>query len=172
MVTTRFDEFHCSIARTAGVIADPWAILIVRDLFLGLRTYDDLLGDLGIATNVLASRLSTLVDAGVVERRGYRARPPRHDYHLTRAGQDLYGVVLAMMAWGDRYRAADGAPLLLSHDTCGEQSTPRVTCSRCGEALTNETVTVSAGPGGRVARGTAIIGSRLAGKRPTGEAGA
>lgn len=164
MVTTLFDEFHCSIARTGQVLGDPWRVLIVRDLFLGLRTYDELLQDLGIATNVLASRLSALVHAGVIERRGYREHPPRYEYHLTDAGRDLYGVILAMMAWGDRHRAAEGAPLFVTHESCGERTTPRVTCSHCGEPLSDQTVSVSAGPGGRVARGTKLIGARLATK--------
>lgn len=165
MPTTAFDAMHCSIARTADLVGDAWSLLILRDLFLGLTTFDELHRDLGIATNVLAARLDRLVTEGVLERRRYLERPPRHDYHLTAAGRDLFGVVLAMLAWGDRHRAAEGPPLVLTHDTCGSACTPSVTCAACGGALEASAVTAAPGPGGRAARGTALIGERLATRR-------
>lgn len=161
MTTTPFDDIHCSVARTAGVAGDPWSLLIIRDLFLGLATYDQLHQDLGISTNVLASRLEKLVHEGIVDKHEYSAHPPRFEYHLTPSGLELYGVVLAMIAWGDRHRAEEGAPMRLVHDSCGAFTTAKVTCSDCGEELQPGHVGTVAGPGGRIARGTAVIGTLL-----------
>lgn len=159
----RFASIACSVARTSGVVGDPWALLVLRDLFLGLTRYDELRRDLGVATNVLADRLDRLVDAGLVVREAYQRAPVRHEYHLTEAGRDLYGVVVALMAWGDRYLAPDGPPMLLVHDTCGHRTTPVVTCDHCGGELTNDAVSVRPGPGGRHAPGTAVVAERLTG---------
>src|SRR3982750_968444 len=95
----RFAAMHCSIARTAGVIADPWTLLVLRDLFLGVNRYEELRRDLGIATNMLADRLERLVADGLAERRRYQERPPRDEYLLTARGRDLFTVALTVMAW-------------------------------------------------------------------------
>lgn len=160
MRTARFADIHCSISRASAVVADPWSLLVLRDLFLGLSTYEQLHRDLGIATNVLADRLDRLEAEGVIERRPYSERPPRDAYHLTASGRDLYGVILTLMAWGDRHRAPEGAPLRLTHGD--HAASPRVTCDACGEELTADSVTVHGGPGGRHARGTAVIAELLA----------
>lgn len=158
----RFAAISCSIARTAGLVADPWTLLVLRDLFLGLHRYDELRRDLGVATNVLADRLDRLVVAGLVRREAYQQAPVRHEYRLTAAGRDLHGVVLALLAWGDRHLAPDGPPLLVVHHDCGHRTAPTVTCDRCGGALTDDSVDVRPGPGGRHGPGTALIAERLA----------
>lgn len=101
---TRFADIPCSVSRAAGAIADPWTLLVLRDLFLGLRRFEELRQDLGIATNILTARLDHLVAERLVERRRYHAHPPRDEYLLTDAGRDLHGIVLALLAWGDRHR--------------------------------------------------------------------
>src|ERR1039457_2126884 len=79
----------CSIAGALEVVGERWSLLIVRDVFLGLRRFDQMQGHLGIARNVLQARLTKLVDEGVLERRLYEERPPRHEYRLTEKGLDL-----------------------------------------------------------------------------------
>ena len=59
----------CSIARTLEVVGEWWTLLILRDAFLGVTRFEDWQRRLGIARNVLASRLDGLVDDGVLERR-------------------------------------------------------------------------------------------------------
>jgi DNA-binding HxlR family transcriptional regulator len=163
----RFARMHCSVARAAAVAADQWTVVILRDLFLGLNRYEDLRADLGIATNVLADRLDHLVAEGVVERVAYQERPVRHEYTLTPAGRDLYGVVLTLLTWGDRHRAVAGPPLRLVHETCGRPAEPRVTCAHCGGELTPEDTRYAPGPGGRTAPGTALVHTVLPGaERP------
>ena len=110
----------CSIAGALEVVGERWSLLIVRDVFLGLRRFDQMQADLGIARNVLQARLSKLIDEGVLERRLYQERPPRYEYRLTEKGLDLWPTVVALMQWGDRYAApAAGPPVLLEHRGCG-----------------------------------------------------
>ena len=161
----RFAAISCSVARTAGLIGDPWTLLVLRDMFLGLSRYEDLHRNLGVATNVLADRLGRLVARGLATRRAYQARPVRHEYLLTPAGRDLYGIVLAMLAWGDRHLAPDGPPMTLVHATCGHPTTPAVTCNHCGGGLAPDTVSTCPGPGGSAGPGTTLIGALLGGNR-------
>jgi DNA-binding HxlR family transcriptional regulator len=125
--------------------------------------FDDLRRDLGISRKVLAERLERLVEQGVLERRAYSEHPPRHDYLLTEKGRELVAVLLAMVAWGDRWTAEDaGPPLLLRHQACGELTHAEIRCARCGEPLRADEVTVELGPGGGSGRGTRVVAERLA----------
>ncbi len=127
---------ECSVARTLDVIGERWSLLIVRDAFYGVRRFDDFRADLGIARNVLADRLGSLVARGVLERRQYEARPPRYEYVLTPKGRELLPVLLTMMRWGDRWEADDdAAPVTLTHTTCEHETTPVVTCAHCAQEL-------------------------------------
>jgi DNA-binding HxlR family transcriptional regulator len=166
---TDFHEIACSIARSASIVGDPWALLILRDAALGLRRFEELQRDLGVATNVLSQRLQRLVDGGVLQRHLYEQRPDRYEYHLTDKGRDLIPALFALMAWGDRWESGQqGPPLLLRHHTCGEQANAAVTCDRCGTALPAESVAYQPGPGGRTADGTALVATVLS--RRTGDA--
>lgn len=138
MARTDFSDMHCSMARTLEAIGDPWSLLIIRDAFYGLRRFDEFITDLGIARNTLTDRLGKLVDQGVFEKVVYQQRPVRHEYRLTDKGRDLLGVVMAMMAYGDRWEADDPAevPTTFEHTRCGESPlTAQVTCNHCGDPL-------------------------------------
>jgi len=126
---------ECSVARTLEVIGEWWTMLVIRESFNGVRRFDDFQGRLGIARNVLAARLQRLVDHEVLERRQYQDRPPRWEYRLTEKGRDLYPVLLAMLAWGDRWTAGDeGPPLRLTHE-CGNEPDAVLVCSHCGKKI-------------------------------------
>lgn len=138
----------CSIARTVAVLGERWTLVILRQAFQGQRRFEDMQRGLGIARNILADRLARLVDEGILERRPYQERPPRHEYRLTEKGRDLYPVLVSLMQWGDRYYAGEaGPPVLLVHDTCGHETSPRHVCSHCGEPIDPREVTPRAGPG-------------------------
>jgi DNA-binding HxlR family transcriptional regulator len=120
--------------------------------------------DLGLSRKVLAARLDDLVEAGVLERRAYSEHPPRYDYVPTEMGADLYPVILAVMAWGDRWTAgSEGPPARVRHAACGHLARPTVTCDHCGEPLTAADIAAEAGPGGHTGRGTMVLGPLLAG---------
>ena len=138
----------CSIAGALEVVGERWTILIVRDIMLGSRRFDELQSSLGIARNVLQTRLERLVDAGVLERRPYSERPPRHEYFLTEKGLDLWPTVMSLMRWGDRHASPPGGPpVVVTHRDCGGDMDDHRTCVRCGEKLGPRDVDASPGPG-------------------------
>ena len=128
-----FADLNCSIARPLSFLGERWALLVLRDLFLGRRRFDEIQESLGVASNVLSQRLATLVEEGVVERRRYSEHPERFEYRLTQKGKDLQRVLLALLRWGDRYTAGSaGPPLETVHDECGKAFHMVPTCSECG----------------------------------------
>ncbi|MFY9640800.1 MAG: helix-turn-helix domain-containing protein [Rhodomicrobium sp.] len=162
MERTSFAEMRCSLARGLDLIGDWWSPLIIRDLFLNVARFDELVQDLGISRNLLTRRLKSLAEKGVIERAVYQQRPPRYEYRLTEAGRDLVPAILALTAWGDRWaRPKEGSPILFVHQTCGHQFEPRVCCSACGEAVSADTVTPIPGPGGSAGPGTRLVARRL-----------
>ncbi|MBN3723094.1 winged helix-turn-helix transcriptional regulator [Burkholderia sp. Ac-20379] len=141
-------EMPCSVARTAAVLGDRWTLLILRNAFLGIRRFDAFQAQLGVTRHVLADRLARLVDDGIFEKRPYQANPPRHEYRLTDKGRDLHPILLALTAWGDRWKD-DGAgpPVLLRHKRCGKLMRPVMVCSECGEPLDPRDIEALPGPG-------------------------
>lgn len=130
-------EDACSIARTLEVIGDRWTMLILRDAFRGVRRFDDIQRDLGIARNILTDRLQKLVDRGVLTRTPYQERPVRYEYRLTPKGRDLSPALVALMRWGDKWLAEDGRPpLVLTHKTCGEPVDQSFICWTCDQTVT------------------------------------
>ena len=94
---------NCSIARTLEIVGERWTLLIIRDVFLGLRRFDQLQESLGVARNVLADRLNRLVAEGILERVPYSERPPRFEYRLTARGRELNLALTALRQWGDAH---------------------------------------------------------------------
>jgi len=151
-----FADMDCSVAQCLEVIGERWSLLIVRDLFLGVTRFEDFQRRLGVARNILADRLSSLVEAGVVVRVPYSEHPPRYDYRLSEKGRDLWPVITTMRQWGDRYAAPQGPPLTLVHGWCGEPTTAVLVCDHCGEPLSHRDVKVEVKPG----RGVGALSSR------------
>lgn len=144
----------CSIARSLDIVGEPWTPLVIRDLWLGRNRFDDIQRNLNISRKVLAERLNTLVEEGVVEREAYRRDPERYEYLLTDKGRELMDVLLALMTWGDRWVSTDGEPMLIRHKVCGKRARAVVTCSGCGEPLRAQDTGIAPGPGARHGWGT------------------
>jgi DNA-binding HxlR family transcriptional regulator len=148
MLGNRYANQTCSIAATLEVVGERWSLLIVRNVLLGLRRFEEMQQNLGIARNVLQSRLSSLVEEGVLERRAYQERPPRYEYRLTEKGLDLWPTIVALMQWGDRYAGQPaGPPVLLEHRDCGGSVDEHRICTRCGDRLEVRDVRGLPGPG-------------------------
>jgi DNA-binding HxlR family transcriptional regulator len=125
----------CSVARTLDVVGEKWALLAIREVFLGCRRFEEMVRNTAAPRDTLAARLRTLVERGVLERRQYSEHPPRDEYFLTDAGRDLYPLILTSMQWGDRHLAGEaGPPMTLEHD-CGAVLDPELICRSCGEAV-------------------------------------
>ena len=133
----------CSIARTLSVVGDRWALLILRDAFLGARRFEEFHASLELSRHRLAARLRKLCDEGVFERRRYREHPPRYEYRLTEKGRDLYPVIAALLRWGDRWMAEGAPPVEVVHRRCGKPLTLVLTCPACGDEVTARDVRVT-----------------------------
>jgi hypothetical protein len=89
-----------------------------------------------------------MTEAGVLERREYSARPPRHDYVLTAKGLELFEVLMVMVAWGDKWLAGEaGPPVLYRHHACGQISHVELRCASCGESMRADEIDLLPGPG-------------------------
>jgi DNA-binding HxlR family transcriptional regulator len=125
----------CSVARTLEIVGEKWALLAVREVFLGNRRFDEMVRKTGAPRDTMTARLKTLVAAGVLERRPVSEHPPRFEYRLTQAGLDLYPVIVSLMQWGDRYLPdGDVPPMVLTHN-CGNVLGSVSVCSSCGEPV-------------------------------------
>lgn len=124
------------MARTLEVVGERWTMLVLREAFWGTKRFEEMQRNLGVARNVLADRLQTLVGAGIMERKRYQERPERFEYRLTEKGLDLYPALIALMSWGDKYMAPEaGPPVVLEHKKCEHETSPVLSCSECGEEL-------------------------------------
>src|SRR5687768_10287803 len=131
-----FRDMNCSVAQSLEVLGEWWTLLIVRDAFLGVSRFEEFQQRLGIARNILATRLDTLVAAGIMERRVYEEARGRADYVLTAKGRALWPVMTALRQWGDEWVIGKGhEPVQLVHRSCGASIEMEYTCSNCGERL-------------------------------------
>jgi DNA-binding HxlR family transcriptional regulator len=148
MLGNSYDNQTCSIAAALDVVGERWSLLIVRNVLLGLRRFDEIQANLGVARNVLQTRLTRLTENGVLEKVPYQDRPPRYEYRLTEKGLDLWPTIVSLLQWGDRYALPDaGPPVLLEHRDCGGAVDEHRICSRCGTRLGVRDVRAKAGPG-------------------------
>lgn len=120
------------MARTLEIVGEKWALLALREVFLGNRRFDEMVRRIGAPRDTLAARLRSLTGAGILERRQYSEHPARYEYRLTTAGQELYPVILTLMRWGDEHLADDGKPPLVLEHACGHHLVAQVVCEACG----------------------------------------
>ena len=143
-----YDDQVCSIARALEVVGERWSVLIVRNaLFAGSTRFTDFQRSLGIAPNILTTRLDSFVDAGIMRRRQYSEQPELYEYLLTEKGRDLAPALIALTEWGDRWAAPDGPPILYRHSACGSPVAHEVVCATCGPIDDPAAVTALPGPG-------------------------
>jgi DNA-binding HxlR family transcriptional regulator len=150
MLGRTYEGQNCSVAKTLELVGERWTMLILREAFSGRRRFDEMAETLGIARNVLTTRLARLVEEGVLTKVRYQERPERHEYRLTEKGLDLWPVLISLMQFGDRYYAPGGPPVALHHKDCGGGVDRHFTCERCGARLTARDVRATPGPGARV----------------------
>ena len=146
MLQRDYPTQYCPVAGSLEVVGERWTLLIVRDVFLGIRRFEDLQRDLGVARNVLQARLERLVENGIFVKRPYQERPLRCEYRLTEKGADLWPVLVALLTWGDRYAIEGERPMLLQHRGCGGELDDRRRCTVCGaDVSVTEAIAVRTG---------------------------
>lgn len=134
----------CSAAATLEVVGERWSLLIVRELSYGIRRFEGIQRATGAPRNMLATRLKTLEQAGVLERRAYLEHPPRYEYFLTASGQQLVPVLIALQAWGDKNLGGHGTMPLRHHDGQGDHRLrPELVCTTCGEPIDHARVSLA-----------------------------
>lgn len=131
---TRPAPRECSVAAALEVIGEKWSLLVVRELFLGSRKFNDIAANTGAPRDILTTRLRRLEELGVIERRLYSERPERFIYVLTDKGKDLRPVMMALKHWGDAHVMGRVMPPAYVH-TCGEEFEPAMHCAACGEKI-------------------------------------
>lgn len=143
---------NCTVGRAMAVLGERWTFLVLREIFNGIRRFDDMRARTDIPRQVLTNRLNTLVAQGILRRVPYQepGSRPRHEYRLTDKGFDLYPVLLAVWQWGNRYLAdEDGSAVTFAHRGCGATVSVHLSCSD-GHAIDNpREVLPQPGPGAR-----------------------
>ena len=138
----------CSVAQTLELIGEWWTLLILRNAFHGMRTFDEFQKQLGISTSVLSARLKKLTDAGVLSRQSSKDDGRSVEYRLTEKGLELYPVMISLMQWGDKWRPnGRGLRLDLRERKTGRRIAGVRVVSANGEPLGPRDVEVRAGPG-------------------------
>jgi DNA-binding HxlR family transcriptional regulator len=141
-----YEGQNCSLARSLEVVGERWTLLILRDLFFGVRRFSDLQRHLDIPRAVLSSRLAALVEQGLVERRPYRTG--RDELLPTDSAIRLWPVLYALIRWGDEHYGVDGGPLrLFSHAGCGTDLAPSGRCPACDIEPELADIVTRPGPG-------------------------
>src|SRR5262249_21224870 len=132
-----FDKMPCPVARSLERVGEWWSMLIMRDALHGLRRFDEFQKSLGIAPNMLTRRLNALVEAGMLERSGHRKPPPRDESVPTARGRDFRPVLLALLAWGNRHFAPEGASVQLLDAATGAVADPILVDRVTGRPITD-----------------------------------
>ena len=130
----------CSIGRAMEILGERWTLLILRECFYGVKRFSVMQRNLGIARNILSSRLQLLVRTGILERRRYQEEPERFEYKLTEKGLGLYPAVVAIMRWGDEHLCEERPAGRAAPHAAAISPTP---CSSARTAATSSTRTTS-----------------------------
>jgi DNA-binding HxlR family transcriptional regulator len=141
---------NCTIGRTLEIVGDRWSFIVLREVFQGIRRFDDLTVRTAIPRTVLTDRLQRLVGAGILRREPYRepGSRSRMEYRLTEKGLDLYPLLLALQQWGARYLSdPEGPPIEFVHRDCGAPVELVMRCSAGHELARARDVAGRPGPG-------------------------
>ncbi len=136
---------RCSqVALAFEALGDRWSSLILKEIFLGINQFGELLAATGASRNMLTNRLLALVKKGILHKHPYRDRPVRYEYRLTRMGEDLYATALMYWLWEHRYGGDFNLPPVLFHRTCGHAMLPTLVCQHCSNDISISTIQVDA----------------------------
>jgi DNA-binding HxlR family transcriptional regulator len=125
-----------ALAGALATVGDRWTLLIVAALLDGPRRFGELQDQVdGIAPNVLTQRLRALERNALVIARPYSERPPRFEYELSAAGQDLAGALRLLAGWGARNTDEGAAP---RHSACGTPMEARWWCPTCERPVSDD----------------------------------
>lgn len=134
MLGRTYEGEDCSAARALELVGERWSLLILRDaLFRHYTRYSQFQSSLAIAPNILAKRLSTLVESGIFRTRAPETRPGHQEYVLTEMGQSFKPVIIALTRWGDQWISP--GPVEFVHHQCDTEVEHEIRCAACGDDL-------------------------------------
>ncbi|CAN5658066.1 helix-turn-helix domain-containing protein [soil metagenome] len=162
MKRTRLEDRECPLSRTIDIVGEWWTILLLHDLFDGYSRFDQFEKNLKISSGILATRLKSLVDDGLVERRPYQTRPTRYEYVLTEKGRSLRPVLVALAAWGNSPLAPEDRSMILVDAETGVEVDPVIVDSATGRRLDGPEFVFTSGPSAGPE-----MSDRYASKKPT-----
>ncbi len=137
-----------SIARFIDIFGDPWSVLLVRDVYLGVTRFEDFQKNLGITRQTLSNRLQTFQRHGILVKVPYQDRPARYEYRLTEKGRALADFAMMIWVWQNRWAGPHSLlPRILHHRSCGYFLVPQMVCAECRSPLELADISVEAGPG-------------------------
>ncbi len=141
-------ELSCSLAHGISVIGDAWTLLLLRELFLGSRRFEQFQAQTGMAPRLLSERIKRLLEAQIIVRHPYQQRPQRFEYRLSDKGLELYPVIVALSRWGSRWadKPQQAESVQLQHIPCGQACEPVLVCSACHAPLHAREVRVTLSP--------------------------
>ncbi|WP_066375471.1 winged helix-turn-helix transcriptional regulator [Herbidospora mongoliensis] len=142
----RLEDRECPLSATMSIVGEWWTVLILHDCFDGYTRFDDFQANIGLSSSMLTSRLKTLVDRGILDRRPYQERPVRHEYVLTDLGRSLRPVLVAMAAWRNAQLGPDDRAMILVDRRTGLEAEPMVVDAITGERADGDDYVFAAGP--------------------------
>lgn len=141
---------NCGLGRTMAFLGERWTVVVLREVFLGVRRFADIQRHAGVPKQVLSDRLATLVDAEILTRVPYQdaGTRTRHEYRLTPRGRELEPIMVALTQWGDRHLADPAGPARdFRHRDCGAPVRVAISCSEGHTDLARRDIENLPGPG-------------------------
>ena len=145
-----YDSANCAIGAAVDIIGERPTFLVLREVFNGVRRFDDMRRRTGMPRQVLSDRLARLVGEDLLRKVPYRdaGQRSRHEYRLTGKALDLYPVLVALMQWGDKHAVGPAGPAVrLTHRDCGEPIVLQAVCAAGHPVPSAREVTPVPGPG-------------------------
>jgi DNA-binding HxlR family transcriptional regulator len=133
-----YNDMECPISRCLEHVGEWWSILIIRDVFRGLRRFDEFQKSLGISTNMLTRRLKELVETGILEKQNYGQSQNRFEYVLTEKGLGLSSVLITMAEWGNKYDTNNNSKSSIINIKTKEIAEPILIDKKTGLEITSE----------------------------------
>jgi len=148
MKMEKFDPLNGSIAHILDILGEGWSMLIIREAFFGIRRFEEFQRHLGIARNILTSRLKKLCENGILERVPIKEGAKRHEYLLTTKGKELMPLLIALTQWGDKWIYGEGnEPIIFRDRGNGQPISPIRVHAGDGRELRPREMIPTAGPG-------------------------
>jgi DNA-binding HxlR family transcriptional regulator len=118
-----------------GIVGNRWSMLLLMAVFLGCHRYDELQAVLGVGSKVLADRLKSLCELGLLRKQADLHDARRFLYTINPSGRELFAFIVLISQWCENWLTGGRGSIRLLHLPCGQLLVPQVACGHCGEAV-------------------------------------